>query len=82
MSVMTKTRVSWIVGIILIVATVCVGAWLMHEYKSVSDDYAAPRVSDDVSEKAQVERRPEEIGEWNTYHGDAALSGTVSAIRR
>ena len=76
---MTKTRVLWIVGIILVAAAVGVGAWVMHKYKSVSDDYAAPKVSDDVSEKAKAGEGPEEIGEWNTYHGDAALSGAVSA---
>ncbi len=76
---MTKTRAFWIIGIVLVAVLVGVGIWVSYKYKRVSDDYAPPRVGDDVSEKVRVGEGLEEIGTWNTYHGDAALSGAVSA---
>jgi outer membrane protein assembly factor BamB len=76
---MTRTRAFWIAAIIVIIATVAIGVRVSYKYKRVSDDYAAPGVLDDVSEKVEVREGPEETGAWNTYHGDAALSGAVSA---
>jgi outer membrane protein assembly factor BamB len=75
---MAKTRAFWIVGIILLAVAVSVGTWVSYKSKRVSDDYAAPRVSDDVLEKVKADEGLEEIVGWNTYHGDAALSGAVS----
>jgi len=71
---MAKTKTFWVPGgIVFIIAIVGVAVWLMHVRRpeeTVPDD----RVSEDVP----VDEGMELIGEWNTYHGDAALSGAVS----
>jgi outer membrane protein assembly factor BamB len=76
---MANTRAFWIVGIILLALVVGVRACVSYRNERVSDDYAAPSILDDVSEDAKADEGPEEIGMWSTYHGDAALSGAVSA---
>jgi len=71
---MTKTKTFWVpVGIILIIAIMGVAAWFMHVHRPEE-----PGTDDRVSEDVPVDERMEQVGEWNTYHGDAALSGTVS----
>ena len=72
---MTKNKTFWVpVGIVLIIAIMGVAAWLMHVRRPEE-----PVPLDRVSEDVPVDEGMEQVGEWNTYHGDAALSGAVSA---
>ena len=78
---MKKARPFLSAFIILIIATLGVGVWILSHRpeEPVSGGDADSKIIDTVPEDTRDAYRPEETGEWNTYHGDAALSGAVSA---
>jgi len=79
---MKNARTLWYLVIILIIVTAGVAAWIMYANRPevpVSAGDADSRVPDATPGDKQDAQRPQETGEWNTYHGDAALSGVASA---
>jgi len=79
---MKKARTFWSAFIILIIATLGVGVWIIYTHRPeepVSDGDTKSKLADIASRDTRDAYRPEETGEWNTYHGDAALSGVASA---
>lgn len=79
---MKKARTLWYLVITLIIATAGVAVWVMYAHRPeepVSAGDADSRVPDATAGDRQGVQRPQETGEWNTYHGNAGLSGVTSA---